>query len=53
MRFLEDLLILAEGCLDLFELRRIHVIRLVLELEREAHALLHLVVLLNVLLQLF
>ena len=53
MRFLEDLLVLAERCFYLFKLWRLHVIRLVLELEREADALLHLVILLYVLLQLF
>lgn len=53
MGFLEDWLVFAERCLYLFKLRRVHVIRLVLELEREADALLHLVILLDVLLQLF
>lgn len=53
MRLLEGWLVFAEGCFDLLELWRVHVIRLVLELEGEADALLHLVILLYVLLQLF
>ena len=53
MGFLEDWLVFAERCFYLLKLRRVHVIRLVLQLEREADALLHLVILLDVLLQLF